>query len=125
MVIPGSFRASTPVAIRRLHDLRLEYEVIEAASDRLLRDTHDEAVAVAALARQRHWDRVIVVTHTSHMRRAAAVFEKAGISVLKAPCDESVYDAARPSHFFDRCAALHDWLHEQIGYRVYHWRGWI
>ena len=55
-------------------------------------NTHDEAVAVAMLARQRGWGQIILVTHPWHMRRAAAAFEKAGVRVICSPCPERSYD---------------------------------
>ena len=125
LLIPGSNNLWTPAARQRLRDLSLPYELVEVPSDGPVRNTHDEAVAVAQYARAHGWKRVILVTNAWHMRRSAAVFEKAGIAVLCAPCDESTYNAANPVLFFDRCTGLRCWLHEKLGYRVYRLRGWI
>ena len=57
-------------------------------------NTHDEALAVAKLVHQRGWGRVILVTDSWHMRRAAGVFE-AGVSVICSPCQERMYDLQR------------------------------
>ncbi|MBL9130953.1 MAG: YdcF family protein, partial [Verrucomicrobiaceae bacterium] len=45
-------------------------------------DTHDEAEKVAALATEQKWTRIALVTSASHMTRAKATFEKAGVPVL-------------------------------------------
>jgi uncharacterized SAM-binding protein YcdF (DUF218 family) len=88
-------------------------------------NTHDEALATAALASEKGWKRVLLVTQPWHMRRAAAVFRSAGLDVLQSPCVESRYDLADPVLAADRFAAVHDWLHEAIGLRIYRLRGWI
>jgi hypothetical protein len=88
-------------------------------------NTHDEAVAIADLARERGWQRVLLVSHPTSMRRAAAALEKAGIAVICAPCDECRYDLEALRSPDDRLAAFRDWLHEAVGYQVYRWRGWV
>jgi uncharacterized SAM-binding protein YcdF (DUF218 family) len=88
-------------------------------------NTHDEALAVAALAKERRWDKVILVTDPWHMRRAAAVFEKAGVKVICAPCAERSYDVNTMDGPGDRLHAFGDWLHEAVGYEYYRLRGWI
>lgn len=88
-------------------------------------DTHDEAVAVARLARERGWPRVILVSDPSHLRRAAAAFEKAGVQVLCAPGAVRNYN---PHHIWGpqaRVEAFRDWLYETVGFQVYRMRGWI
>jgi uncharacterized SAM-binding protein YcdF (DUF218 family) len=110
-------------AIRKLmHQLRFEYPVQLVGP---ITNTRDEAVAAAALAKERGWKRVILVSHPAHMRRAAATFEKAGLPVLCAPCPEGRYDLQKLRQPEDRLAAFRDWLHEAIGNQVYEWRGWI
>lgn len=90
-----------------------------------VRDTHDEALAVALIARRRGWKRVILVTHSWHMRRAAAVFRRAGVGVLRRPCPEGDYDLGSLDAAPARYQAFRDWLHEAVGYQVYRWRGWV
>ncbi len=88
-------------------------------------NTHDEAVGVAQLARSRGWKRVILVTHPWHMRRARAVFLKAGIDVLCSPCVEGSYDLSDLTSPRGRFAACNNWLHETIGFQIYRRRGWL
>lgn len=125
IVLPGAPGSWAPFVREHMRQLGLNGEVEEASLDGPIRDTHDESIAVSRLCRQRGWNRVILVTHAWHMRRAAALFEKADVHVLRAPCNDSEYDAASPDQVRDRIAALRDWIHEAIGYHVYHWRGWI
>jgi uncharacterized SAM-binding protein YcdF (DUF218 family) len=88
-------------------------------------DTHDEAVAVARLARDRGWDSVILVTHPWHMRRAAAAFERAGLRVVCSPCNEGRHDLRALDAPSTRIGGFVYWLREAVAYRVYRARGWI
>ena len=88
-------------------------------------DTHDEAVAVAELAHKRHWNELILVTQSWHMRRAGDLFEKAGIHVLRSPCTEGRYDLKNLTSPGVRLWAFRDWLHETVGYVAYRLRGWV
>ena len=107
---------------RQMKTLGLNYPIEDAGP---VVNTHDEALEVAALARKHGWKRVLLVTHPWHMRRAAAVFEKAGIPVLCCPCQEGKFDMHALDDPRVRMRAFRDWLHEALGYRVYQWRGWI
>ncbi len=94
-------------------------------------DTHDEALKVAALAKQRGWQRLILVTSAAHLPRAHATFAKAGLSTQAVPCDYvssyhrigSVRWLHLPGH-----GSIHGfdvWLHEMLGTLLYRLRGWI
>jgi uncharacterized SAM-binding protein YcdF (DUF218 family) len=115
-------RSSVPAVHGLMSRLRFDYPVQEVG---LVENTHDEALAVATLARQRGWSEVILVSHPAHMRRAAATFEKAGLHVLCAPCPEGRYDITELQQPDDRLLAFRDWLHESLGYRIYRLRGWL
>lgn len=54
--------------------------------------TTDEAARVRDLARTRGWTRALLVTSPSHSRRAAAVFEQAGVPVVSVPAREIRFD---------------------------------
>ena len=107
---------------RQMQELKLDYplEVVGPAHD-----THDEAVAVAQIAQARGWHTVILVTQAWHMRRAAAAFEKAGLHVICAPASEAGYDSTTFDGPGDRLAGFRNWLHEEIGYLDYRFRGWV
>jgi len=95
------------------------------------RNTFEEALKIREVMQQQGWKRILLVTSAIHMRRAVAVFEKAGIEVVPAPCDFRVAGitvSRRPSGplpqigYVDQfTAAWHEW----IGWWIYRWRGWL
>lgn len=116
---PGS---QVPAILRQMGALDLHYTVISAGP---ARDTHDEALGVAHLARERGWSEVILVTHSWHTRRASLTFAKAGVKTIPVPCVENEYDSHALSNPGSRLAAFRDWLHETVGIQVYRMRGWL
>jgi uncharacterized SAM-binding protein YcdF (DUF218 family) len=112
----------SPVVMEQMRTLGLNYPVERVGP---VVNTHDEAVDVAELARKRGWKRVILVTHPWHMRRARAVFVKAGLDVICSPCVEGSYDMSDLSAPRSRFAAFGNWLHETIGFQAYRLRGWL
>lgn len=115
-------KSPVPAIETLMHQLRFDYPVHQVGP---IENTRDEAVAAAALAKERGWKRVILISHPAHMRRAAATFEKAGLPVLCSPCPEGRYDLQQLRQPEDRLAAFRDWLHEAIGQQVYELRGWM
>jgi uncharacterized SAM-binding protein YcdF (DUF218 family) len=91
----------------------------------LIRNTHDEAVAVARLFRERGWSRVVAVTSPTHTRRAAAALEHEGLAVVSVPALEIRFDLDRLDRPGDRREAFGAIAHERLGLLVYRWRGWI
>jgi uncharacterized SAM-binding protein YcdF (DUF218 family) len=94
-------------------------------------NTHEEAIHFKTLQAEKKWRRVILVTSALHMKRAKAAFEKEGIEVKAFPCDFQVYgvpDFFRVSSPFPsqrRLRLLALYLHEEAGWWVYKWKGWI
>ncbi|MEP6669425.1 MAG: YdcF family protein [Chthoniobacter sp.] len=94
-------------------------------------DTHDEALKVRAIATERGWHRVLLVTSANHMRRAAAVFRAQGLEVIPAPCNflTTVATAPPPPGVsvprYDGFMKVAIWLHEKVGWWTYRHRGWI
>jgi uncharacterized SAM-binding protein YcdF (DUF218 family) len=88
-------------------------------------DTHDEAVAVAALAKEKGWKRILLVTSPTHSQRAAGTFRKAGLEVISTPSRETGYDLEKPVQPGDRLRAFTDALRERVGIQVYRSRGWL
>jgi uncharacterized SAM-binding protein YcdF (DUF218 family) len=107
---------------RQMRAFRLDYPIDEVGP---VLNTHDEALAVARLAHQRGWQRVLLVSDPLHMRRAAAVFTHAGLPVSCSPCGGGEYDLRSLQGPGDRLAAFRDWVKEWIGCQVYHRRGWM
>lgn len=87
--------------------------------------TRDEAVAVARLAAERGWRRIILVTSPVHSARAAAVFEGAGLTVISRPCRDRVAFRSEPSWPAIRLDVFQGWLHEEAGWVLYSARGWV
>ncbi len=95
-------------------------------------DTRDEAVKTAALAQQKGWQRLLLVTSASHMPRAAATFEKAGLQITPVPCNYLVprnfsgpaVDTLHPPAF-GGLELYAVWFHEFLGSLAYRWRGWL
>jgi len=116
-------RASwAPAARRQMLALGIDVPVVDAGP---VLDTHDEAVAVARLARERRWKRVSLVTDALHMRRAERTFRKAGVEVLRAPSGDLDYDFQHVDSLRGRLRAWRLWSHEFVGLWVYRRRGWI
>ncbi|HET6385182.1 MAG TPA: YdcF family protein [Armatimonadota bacterium] len=88
------------------------------------RNTHEEAVLVSRVARERGWEEALLVTNPSHTRRATATFRRAGLNVVPCPSRESRYNLDRGS-CKDLKRAVLDLLHEEIGWWVYRLRGWL
>lgn len=103
----------------------------EVISLGICNDTHDEALKVANIARQRGWKQLLLVTSASHMKRAHATFVKAGLEVQAVPCDYvssfNRIGSVRWLHL-PSSASLKNfevWMHEQLGLLLYRLRGWI
>lgn len=104
---------------------RMSHEVLVVGP---VGSTHDEAVAVAALARDFGFGRVLVVTSPSHSRRASAALEKQGVQVVSVPSAETSFDyealSTGPAGD-DRIRAFGPFLHEYVGLLYYRLRGWL
>jgi uncharacterized SAM-binding protein YcdF (DUF218 family) len=88
-------------------------------------NTHDEAMRVAALFRERGWKKLLLVSSPTHMRRAAAAFERAGVpTVMAAPAIETEVDLGRLDLSDERIVAFRMLLHEWVGLVYYRFRSW-
>lgn len=78
------------------------------------RDTVEEAQLIAGLFPQ---SRLVLVTSASHMPRAMALFEGAGLQPVPAPTDHLSKPATRWWRFPDArsLAKTERWIHEQLG----------
>ena len=94
-------------------------------------DTHDEALRLVPLAKDRGWKKILLVTSAGHMRRAASVYRAAGFAVVPAPCSFIVAGNAAPPSFRIGIPSWHGferfsiWLHEYAGWKIYKRRGWL
>lgn len=96
------------------------------------KNTRHEAEKIAALAREHGWQRILLVTSASHMRRAAAVFRSTtALEIIPAPCGFLTqaslygYEHFAPVPDVSGFVKISNVLHEQVGWWVYRWRGWI
>lgn len=87
-------------------------------------NTHDEAVAAAALARQHGWKSILLVTSPTHSRRAAALYRAQGLVVRVSPSAPGTYDISLTSQP-DRRAALNSLHHELLGWGQAVQEGWL
>ncbi len=88
-------------------------------------NTHDEAVALAALCRERGIRRILAVTSPTHTRRAAATLEKQGLVAISVPSVETNFDLEQLRLPGDKRRAFGVIAHERLGLVVYRRRGWI
>jgi uncharacterized SAM-binding protein YcdF (DUF218 family) len=94
-------------------------------------NTHEEALRVQALSKEKGWKKVILVTSAYHMKRAEATFRQLEVPVIPFACDfiglsalwaqGSIYPVPSPERF----EKLSLYLHEKIGWWIYRWRGWL
>jgi uncharacterized SAM-binding protein YcdF (DUF218 family) len=87
--------------------------------------TRTEALRARAIASQRGWSTIAVVTSPLHSRRACATFEAVGFKVVCVPAlsRQHVVPAAR--HPEDRLRTFRSWLYETFAGATYKSNGWI
>ncbi len=115
----------------RLARLTLEYGI---APGRLLledksRNTYENGLFTARRLRERGWQRILLVTSASHMRRGVGVFERQGLDVIAAPTDFVVVDKPfSPMRLMPDVEALRASsraVKEYVGILVYWLRGYL
>lgn len=114
ILVTGSPREA--VAMRRFmqEDLGLPVRWVESASS----NTHENAVFSAAILGKEGVRRIILVTSSPHMMRAAAEFAAAGFEVIAAPAEMLTRDERGALLFVPSIMALyrsHSALYELIG----------
>ena len=105
--------------------LRDDLQVASVWSESNSRDTRDNARNSAAILGERGIGRIILVTHASHMRRAARAFEAQGLEVVAAPTGFR-QSLSGLLNWLPNATALHyvaTALHEIAGDLWYRWRG--
>jgi uncharacterized SAM-binding protein YcdF (DUF218 family) len=120
--LPPPTRPYAPIAREWTRLLAPGCEVLAVGP---VRNTHDEAVAVAKLFRDRGWRRVLAVTSPVHSRRAAATLEREGLQVTSVPAVETRYDIESFDRPGEQRGAFASVAHERVGLLVYRRRGWI
>jgi uncharacterized SAM-binding protein YcdF (DUF218 family) len=105
---------------RRLLAWGVEPERI-VLEDRSL-NTRENALYTGALARERGYRTLLVVTSAFHLPRARGCFEAAGVEADYLPVDYRMRDPARDVHWLPRAAVFHETaavVRERFGYLVY------
>lgn len=88
-------------------------------------NTYDEAKGAKELVERKGWKQVLLVTSAFHMRRALAVFAKAGVPVHPVACDfqaERLPSTRLEWRLFpeeESFVTLGLWWHEQLGWLMY------
>ena len=118
--IPPPARSYAEPARALLSALHLQGELIAVGP---VRNTRDEARAVADLFKARGLKSLILVTSPTHTRRAALTFERQGLSVFASPAVETLYDLETLDGSDDRLTAFGHLLHERLGLWLYTVRG--
>jgi len=130
LVSGGSATGARPEA-KQIKDLLMVMGVPERRIllENVSRTTRENAQFSAQILEARHMRRVLLVTSAYHMRRAQAVFEAEGLTVIPAPTDyqqlvaEELIPPWLPTE--SRLSQTTDALHEFAGLLVYRLRGWL
>jgi uncharacterized SAM-binding protein YcdF (DUF218 family) len=122
MVVPGGDPARLGVVTEVM-------QLLDVGADRLVtvpfcRNTHEEALALGRLYRERGWRLVIVVTSPLHSGRAGACLARENVRALLSPSEETRFDLENLSRAADRINAFGSVIHEKMGRFVYDLRGW-
>jgi uncharacterized SAM-binding protein YcdF (DUF218 family) len=125
-VRPDDRAVETGLAMRDLL-LQLGVPAGRILTETSSRNTHEEAVAVAALLARLKIDRVVIVTSDFHMRRSLGAFRAAGIhgipAIVRDPFPpETFWDWILPGQ--DALWRSHQMAHEVLGIAYYAVRGW-
>jgi uncharacterized SAM-binding protein YcdF (DUF218 family) len=99
-------------------------EVLRGANGTGVRNTRDEAEAVASLARSRGWKRVLIVTSPSHSRRAQTTFQQLKLDAFVVAASEPRFDTDLRLPY-DRLMALPALAREVAGMVKYTLFGWL
>ena len=100
--------------------LRIDAELLTVGP---VSNTRDEAALVKRLCAERGYTSLILVTSPTHSRRAAATFERQGLTVLSSPSVETRFDLETLDSVDDRLRGFPSVLHERLGLLLYRLRG--
>ncbi|MEX2111451.1 MAG: YdcF family protein [Gemmatimonadaceae bacterium] len=87
--------------------------------------TRTEALRARAIASQRGWSTIAVVTSPLHSRRACATFEAVGFKVVCVPALSRQHVVPEARHPEDRLRTFRSWLYETFAGATYKSNGWI
>ncbi len=87
--------------------------------------TRTEALRMRAIATQRGWSTLGVVTSPLHSRRACATFEAVGFKVVCIPASSRQHVVPEARDPEDRLHTFRSWLYETFAAATYKSNGWI
>jgi uncharacterized SAM-binding protein YcdF (DUF218 family) len=90
--------------------------------------THENALYSAEALRDRHIQKIVLVTSAFQMLRAELCFRKEGLTVIPAACDYRTFAPYEPSDLFPCWKAIRlneNILHETLGLVWYWIHGWV
>jgi uncharacterized SAM-binding protein YcdF (DUF218 family) len=134
VIVSGGYADSSEVdsacaqAMRRLL-IQLQISPSDLVFEQHSRTTRENASESAKLLKERNLHKIIVITNTDHLPRAAACFRKLGFDVTPCGCHFSATDpndwilelVPTPDAARLNQAVCHEW----IGLVWYWWNGWI
>jgi uncharacterized SAM-binding protein YcdF (DUF218 family) len=120
--LPPPFPSHSEAARRLMDGLGMEQEILSVGETV---NTHTEAVAVAALYRERGWGRLLAVTAPLHSRRACASLEHEGVTVSCSPSVERSFAVENLEESDGRLRSFGAIMHEKLGIWLYARRGWL
>jgi uncharacterized SAM-binding protein YcdF (DUF218 family) len=91
-------------------------------------NTHENAAFSAAMLKREKRVRILLVTSSFHMPRAAAAFTKQGLQVIPAPAYDPIYPTWQTHPWWPERSALRlsgRCLREYVGMWWYWMRGWV
>lgn len=117
LVAGGAPSGGSPLALAMREALERDFGVTAKWTEPASLDTRENALYSWKILRRERIERVLLVTHAAHMRRARKYFVAAGFEVIPAP---TVFSNPSPSIGYDflptesgidqSAAALHEWL---------------
>jgi uncharacterized SAM-binding protein YcdF (DUF218 family) len=81
-------------------------------------DTHENAVFSAAILAEKKMNKILLVTHASHMPRAVAAFSQTGLDIVPAPTVFAYTAGVSPARYAPRLSGLgesHYAIYEIVG----------
>ena len=101
---------------------RLKIPAGEILLEKKSKNTHEQAVEVKKMADSQQWKSILLVTSSSHMKRALMAFENLGFKIYPAPADPYEKYTDDP---MGRLCLFPVLTHEYAGIVYYKIRGWI
>ncbi len=119
--IPGKVNVPE-AAVMAQEARRLKIPAGEILLEKKSKNTHEQAVEVKKMADSQQWKSILLVTSSSHMKRALMAFENLGFKIYPAPADPYEKYTDDP---MGRLCLFPVLTHEYAGIVYYKIRGWI